>query len=53
MRPYKPDEIGFFLVVGEHFIGVDLASKEKEKEKEKAGIDHFCMGVEVTTRALF
>jgi len=49
LRVYKRDEIGFFLGVGEHFIGIDLASKAKEK----VGIDQFCIAVEVTTRALF
>jgi catechol 2,3-dioxygenase-like lactoylglutathione lyase family enzyme len=42
LTPYKRNEIGLFLGVGEHFVGVDLASKAKEK----VGIDHFCVGVE-------
>jgi catechol 2,3-dioxygenase-like lactoylglutathione lyase family enzyme len=42
IKAYKQDEIGVFLGVGEHFIGIDLASKENVK----VGIDHFCIGVE-------
>ncbi len=42
MRPYKADDIGYFLGAGDHFVGVDLASKGNER----IGIDHFCIGVE-------
>lgn len=42
LKPYKQDKIGYFLAVGDRFVGVDPASPEKEK----VGIDHFCIGVQ-------
>ena len=49
MRVYKRDEIEFLRGEDEHFIGIDLASKEKGN----VSIDQFCIAVEVTKRALF